>query len=120
MKQTLLHLFKSLSGVTALAAALITVLNGLVIAANDLLFGIASSLPVVSAVIAVFFIVFGLFIARLGMLLHLVGDETPKGSSAYRALSRLMALAFVIIALVMLSVLYALYDRIAHGAAIFG
>ncbi|CAM6618292.1 hypothetical protein IOC47_22895 [Enterobacter cloacae] len=103
-----------------LAAALLAVLNGLVIAGNDLLFGPRSSLPMVSGVIAAFFVEFGIFVWRTGTQLHRVGTETPAGSQAYAALSRLMALAFVVVALMMLSVLYALYDRAVHGTSIFG
>lgn len=120
MKLTLLQLHRNLSGAAAWAAALSTALNGLVIAANDLLLGIKSSVPIVSLVVALLFVFSGLFIGWLGILLRRIGSEVPAGSRAYRTLSRLMALAFVVVALVMLSVLYALYDRIAHGAAIFG
>lgn len=111
---------RNICATAAQLAAWITALNGIVIAANDLLFGIKSSLPAVSAVIATLFVVSGLFVGRVGTLLREVGSETPPGSRPYKALSKLMTLAFGLIALVMLGVLYALYDRISHGAAIFG
>lgn len=109
-----------LSYVSCIVAALLAVLNGLVIAGNDLLFGIRSSLPIVSCIIAAIFIVSGLFVWRVGAQLREVGHETPAGSPAYRALSRLMTLAFVVTALMMLGVLYGVCDRIAHGASVFG
>ncbi|MDA8491009.1 MULTISPECIES: hypothetical protein [Enterobacteriaceae] len=102
------------------AAALAAVLNGLVIAGNDLMFGIRSSLPMISGVIAFIFLVFGLFVWRLGERFHEFGLEIPSGSATYRALARLMAVAFGAVALVMACVLYGLWERILQGAAIFG
>lgn len=102
------------------AAALAAILNGLIIAGNDLAIGIKSSVPIVSGVIALIFVAFGLFVWEVGVQLRRVGNEVLVGSPAYRALSRLMVLAFGVIALVMLSAMYALYDRISHGVSIFG
>lgn len=111
---------QSISYVFSAVAALLAALNGLIIAGNDLALGIKSSVPAVSAAIAALFVLFALLIWRMGTQLRRVGNEITAGSPAYRALSRLMAMAFGIIALVMLGLLYGLYDRIAHGAAIFG
>lgn len=101
-------------------AGLVTVLNGFVIAGNDLVAGVQSSLPVVSAAMAVVFVLSGLFVWRLGERLHQLGREIPPGNSTYRALARLMTVAFLIVALVMFSILYGLWERISQGAAIFG
>lgn len=102
------------------AAALVAVLNGLAIAGNDLVFGTLSSLPMVSAVIAFVFLAFGLFIWRLGERFSELGGEIPAGSEVYRALARLMAIAFGIVALVMACSLFGLWDRILQGVSIFG
>lgn len=101
-------------------AALVAVLDGLVIAGNDLVFGTLSSLPMVSAVIAFIFLAFGLFVWRLGERFHEFGLETPAGSDTYRALSRLMTVAFGILTLVMVCAFYGLWERVLQGAAIFG
>ena len=101
-------------------AALAAVLSGLVIAGNDLMFGIRSRLPMRSAVIVFICLAFGLFIWRLIEQFHELGLETPAGSVTYRALARLMAVAFGVLALVMACVLYGLWVRILQGASIFG
>lgn len=101
--------------------ALLFFICSAIIFGNDVLFGYKSSLPVVSTIVSILFLVIGLVIWGIG---HSAGQLSlwvkPEGVSAYKALSRYLTGALTVCGLIALLAVYGLIERIMQGTPIFG
>lgn len=103
------------------ASALLFILTGCFIAGNDLFIGVASSLPLVSAIISLLFIAIGVLLGLLGhFAVRLARWMMPEGQADYRRLQGLLLILFAVALLVAAGVFYGVVGRVGQGMAIFG
>lgn len=96
-------------------------MTGLIIACNDLFVGIESSLPVVSTVVSVIFLMIGVFMFALGKTAAgLMNCIEEKGMHRYNKHIMLLNVFFSITSLFGALILYGIIDRISQGISVFG
>lgn len=102
-------------------SALLFVSTGLVIAGNDVFMGIRSSVPAVSVVVSLLFLLAGAFVYALGKSgADLLICIEVKGITRYRRHSMLLSILFSITAICGAAILYGVITRIEQGFSIFG
>ena len=102
-------------------SALLFVSTGLVIAGNDVLMGIRSTVPVVSMVVSLLFLFAGVFVYALGKSgADLMSCIEVKGIPQYRRHSMLLSILFSFTATCGAAILYGVITRIEQGFSIFG
>lgn len=103
------------------ASALLFILTGCFIAGNDLFIGVASTVPVVSAIVSLIFIAIGVLLGLLGLhASRLAMRVMPEGLADYRRLTLLLQILFALSLLVAAGVFYGVVGRVGQGMAIFG
>lgn len=103
------------------SSTVLSTLNAAIVIGNDVLFGIKTSLPIVSNVAGLLFLLTGLLIWQIGSnLSRLRPWLTPEGITPYKRLSFHLGIAMTAYGLLMLAVMYGLYERIGQGHSIFG
>ncbi|KQN57028.1 hypothetical protein ASE99_23460 [Serratia sp. Leaf51] len=112
-----MHLIKLISTLSTV----FSVLNGAIVIGNDVLFGIRTSLPVISSVAGMLFLLNGFLIWQMGSSLSRLRSWLMReGIIVYKRLSLCLSVAMTTYGLLMLAVMYGLLERIAQGYSIFG
>lgn len=102
-------------------SAVLSALNGIIIIGNDVLIGTKTSMPEVSIITGVFFLLISFLVWQMGACLNqLPSLLMPEGVTPYQRLSSCLCIAMIAYGFLMLGVMYALCERIAHGYSIFG
>lgn len=102
-------------------SAFLFVSTGLAIAGNDVFMGIKSSVPMVSMVVSLLFLLAGALVYALGKSgADLISCIDIKGIPQYRRHFMLLSILFSITAMCGTAILYGVITRIEQGFSIFG
>lgn len=103
------------------SSAVLSALNGTIIIGNDVLIGIKTSMPAVSVVVGVLFLIIGFLVWQIGTCLNQLRSRLmPEGVIPYQKLSSCLCIAMITYGFLMAGVMYGLCERIAQGNSIFG
>ncbi|EPJ3205324.1 hypothetical protein LL364_001521 [Citrobacter freundii] len=102
-------------------SALLFVSTGLVIAGNDVFVGIKSSVPAVSIIVSLLFLLAGVFLFFLGKSgVDLLSCIEVNGTARYRRHLMLLSILFSMTTIFGTAILYGVISRIEQGFSIFG
>ncbi|MGL5602669.1 MAG: hypothetical protein ACRDD5_17510 [Silvania sp.] len=102
-------------------STLLFVIIGFIIAGNDLVIGIKSSAPIVSAIVSFIFVAAGLFMLVLGRSATKLGQSIKPGHESFYARHCIVLnILFTITLFFGVMIIYAVMSRTGQGFAVFG